>query len=300
MYSRSLLTGSTGGSDAGTVRSSSRRVKSGMPMGMRTVFVAESVGSAAAERMASEGGCVWVAITFSPNLVKLSLAAHLSSRVERCSKNFRIRAAPAEIAAYRVAHVGLRGMRIPLEQRRAAHYHAWRAEAALHRVVANEGRGQRLHVLIFGDALDGGDLMACGIDGQGHAAVHRGLVEEHGAARTHAAVAADFGSGHIELDAQSLGQRGARLDVQSMVLAVDMEGDGEGLRTILLDMLGGSRSRFALEALHAIEQCRSRGGDARSLKEAAASHRTVGSRRGGLTFFWLVLGWLPVWHACLL
>jgi hypothetical protein len=65
-------------------------------------------------------------------------------------------------------------------------------------------------------------------------------------------------------------------------------------------MLGGGGSGFAVQTLHAIEQRRSRGGDAGSLEEAAASHCPVRSRGSGLTFFWLVVGWLPVWHACLL
>src|SRR5215831_893428 len=149
MYSRSLLMGRTGGSETGTVRSSSCSVYPGMPTGMLTVLVG-SVPSAAAEKTALETGVVKCdAIVLSPigpgkdlhrqvNQWSLRLRSGLAGRVERSRKDLGIGAAPAEIAADCIAHVGFGRMRVLLKQRRAGHHHAGRAEAALHRIVAHE------------------------------------------------------------------------------------------------------------------------------------------------------------------
>jgi len=47
-----------------------------------------------------------------------------------------------------------RRMRIPREQRRTAHYHAWRAEAALHSIVFNECRLHGMKLVAFAQSFN--------------------------------------------------------------------------------------------------------------------------------------------------
>ena len=61
------------------------------------------------------------------------------------------------------------------------------------------------------------------------AGAHRDAVEQHGAGAADAVLAAGMGAGEIELVAQAIEQRGARLDLDRVHLAVDVEFNAHGL-----------------------------------------------------------------------
>src|SRR5262249_51942291 len=104
------------------------------------------------------------------------------------------------------------------------------AEAALHAVVAHELLLQRVEGLgTGGQALDGVDAGAVGLDGQEKAAAHRLAVDEHGARAAHALLAAHVGAGEAEPVAEEVDQRGAGLHRGPAELAVHGEVDGPGL-----------------------------------------------------------------------
>ncbi len=103
-------------------------------------------------------------------------------------------------------------------------------------------------LLLRRQPFDRGHMMADGINGQRHAAVHRHLVQPHGAAGADASVAHNLGPGHAEMDAQSLGQRRARLDLHRVLGAVHVETHGDRSRTQLGHALRGFCFRFAGES----------------------------------------------------
>jgi hypothetical protein len=77
------------------------------------------------------------------------------------------------------------------------------------------------------DAFDRRDLMAFGFDGEHRAGINRFAIEQHGAGAARRAVANFFRAGDVEPIAQRVEQCNARLDVQSFVLPIDLECDGQ-------------------------------------------------------------------------
>ena len=75
---------------------------------------------------------------------------------------------------------------------------------------------RRLHVAELavrpGQALDGDDVGAVGLDGEHQARPDRLAVDEDGARAAHAVLAAEVGAGQPEVLAQGVGERLARLD----------------------------------------------------------------------------------------
>ena len=106
--------------------------------------------------------------------------------------------AAAEVALEALAHLGLGRVRVLVEQRDRRHDHARRAEAALQAVVLLERLLHRVQLAVGGQALDGGDLGAVGLDGEHRARLHRLAVEQHGARAARRRVAADVGAGEPE------------------------------------------------------------------------------------------------------
>src|SRR4051794_27828020 len=130
-------------------------------------------------------------------------------------------------------------------------------------------------------------LVAGGVDGQRHAAVHGRLVQQYGATGTHPAIAIDLGAGHVELDAKSLRERGARLDVHGVLFAIHVQRNGERLGPVFLDVWRGLGRGFA-KALHALDQRSSRSGDSRAPEKAAPGDSAVRMRAGRLAVSWLI------------
>ena len=89
-------------------------------------------------------------------------------------------------------------MGILLEQRRATHYHARRAEAALHGIMLHEGGLQGMRLAVRRNSFNLCHFVTDRIHRQRHVAIHRHLVEPDRASRAGSAIANDLGSGHSE------------------------------------------------------------------------------------------------------
>src|ERR1044071_129014 len=92
----------------------------------------------------------------------MRLCPHLfpASRLSRCERrleNFGIRAAATDIAARRIAYIFKRGLWITLNERRTAHNHPRRAEAALQRIMLDESLLQGMKRVARSEPFDGRD-----------------------------------------------------------------------------------------------------------------------------------------------
>src|ERR1700687_416903 len=68
-------------------------------------------------------------------------------------------------------------------------------------------------------AFDGGDL-AVDLNGKHQAGAHGRAIDDNGARAANAVLAADMGTGELEVMTQAIGQRGARLDFRCVRLAI--------------------------------------------------------------------------------
>ena len=121
------------------------------------------------------------------------------------------------------------GFGVLREERGARDHEARRAEAALQRVLLDEGLLQRAHLLRRAEALDGRDLVPLGVGREHQAGLHRLAVEQHRAAAAAAAVAHLLGARQVEVVAQRVEQRDARLDGELPDRAVHLEAQRDGL-----------------------------------------------------------------------
>ena len=156
-----------------------------------------------------------------------------------------------------------------LQQRGAAHHHAGRAIAALHRIMLDEGRLHRMQRIALRQSLDGGHRAGADINGQQHAGGNRRAIQPNRAGRASAAVAADFRAGEIEWPAQHLGQRGARLHGHRARHAIDAQGQRyrawpRDCRRVRLGRKGGVR---------VAQQDRAACGNPRAAEERSARYR---------------------------
>ena len=107
-----------------------------------------------------------------------------------------------------------RGLRVLVEGGPHGDDEAGRAEAALLGVVLDEGgrHGVELPPPPSDSAVL--DVLAAGLEGEHGAGVDRAAVEHDGAGAAGAAVADALAAGHVEVVAQGVEQRDARLDVR--------------------------------------------------------------------------------------
>ena len=117
------------------------------------------------------------------------------------------------------------------DERGATHHHARRAEAALHRVVRDERRLNRVKLVALGQPFDGCDARSARVEREGHAAGSDLAVEPHRARRAGAAIATDLGTGQARLVAQDLDERGRGIDQDRDRPSVHVERHGRGLRS---------------------------------------------------------------------
>ena len=94
----------------------------------------------------------------------------------------------------------------------------------------------RVQLVAVGQAFDGRDLGAGVHDGEGEAGVNAPAVDQDGAGAALAVVAALLGAGQAQVLAQGVEQRDARLQLQLVLLAVDLQRDG----TVAVGSGGGS------------------------------------------------------------
>src|SRR5262249_25624767 len=129
------------------------------------------------------------------------------------------------VARDTVADLGLGRLRIAGEQRARALQHAGRAESALQAVLLPEALLQRVQRAAGGEALDGLDRRAVGLDRERRAALDRLAVEADRGGAVAGGVAADGGAGQAGVLADEVDEQRARLDGAGLLLAVDRDGD---------------------------------------------------------------------------
>ena len=133
--------------------------------------------------------------------------------------------APAEVALEADADGGLveRAFALP-DQAVGGHDHARGAVPALQAVVLVERLLERVHPVLAGHALDGGDLAAVRLDGEHRAGLHRPPVHQDGARAARRGVAPDVRSGEPEVLPQEVHEQRAWLDVPLAGIPVHRQG----------------------------------------------------------------------------
>jgi len=101
-----------------------------------------------------------------------------------------------------------------------------RAVAALEAVLRDEGGLHGVQRLVGGEALDGRHVDAVQRHGEQQAGVRAAPVHEDGAGAALAVVAALLRTRQAEPLAQQVEQRGARVELERVLLAVDVQADG--------------------------------------------------------------------------
>src|SRR6516165_10783428 len=127
----------------------------------------------------------------------------------------------AEVAGEPVARLGLRWIRIAVEQRLGGNQQARRAEAALQRRMFQEFSLQRMQIVPARHALDRLNLVAFRLDRKHQACADQTAVERHAAGATVARAATLLAAGQIELVTQDVEQRELRLAQKLRGLAVN-------------------------------------------------------------------------------
>src|SRR6516225_1416509 len=94
---------------------------------------------------------------------------------------------------------------------RAGHDEARGAETTLLRVVVNEGRHHRAQLVPLGQTLDSRKTVSLSLDGQYVAGINRLAVHDHRTRTANTPVADALSTSQVEVVAQSIQQRDARL-----------------------------------------------------------------------------------------
>ncbi len=111
------------------------------------------------------------------------------------------------------------------EQVDRGHDHAGGAEPALETVLLPEGGLHRVEVVAVGEALDGLDLRAVGLDREHRAGLDGLAIDVDRAGAALAGVAADVRAGQVEILPQGLDEESPRLDVELPGRPIDDERD---------------------------------------------------------------------------
>src|SRR5262249_56401464 len=114
------------------------------------------------------------------------------------------------------------------EQRRGAHDDAGQAIAALARLLIDKGLLQRMRRRLAAQTLNRGDLPALHRRYRGVARLDAAPVQQHRAASTHASAAPEPGALELQVVAQDVDERRARLCRDDAARAVDVEFDALG------------------------------------------------------------------------
>jgi hypothetical protein len=136
-----------------------------------------------------------------------------------------ISGAAAEVALEAESDLVLGGIGDLVEQRHRGHDHAGGAVPALEAVVLLECLLHRVHRVPIGEALDGGDRQAIGLDREHRARLHRLTVDVDRAGAARRGVAADVGAREAEVLAHEMHQERTWFDVAGSFDAVDRHRD---------------------------------------------------------------------------
>src|SRR5581483_11092773 len=163
-----------------------------------------------------------------PPAVRNTNSSTLSARfgcLEHGLHDVDVAGAHAQLAGQGFADLVLAWLGVVVEELDGAEDHAWRTEAALQRVALLEGALQRVELAVVCQAFYCGDLGAVRLDGQHQAGSHALAIHQDRAGAAHAVLAADVGARQLQVVAQEVGQRAARLDVALVSAAVNGEAD---------------------------------------------------------------------------
>src|SRR5690606_38018718 len=136
-----------------------------------------------------------------------------------------------EVARERLADLGLRRVRVLLEQGEDGDHEARRAEPALEGVPLAERLLQRVEVVGGAETLDGQDLAPAGLHCEHEAGPDGGAVDQDGARTAGAGLAPEVRPGDPPSVPQEVGQRRARVGVGPTLRAVDHQLDRLGHET---------------------------------------------------------------------
>ena len=140
----------------------------------------------------------------------------------------RIRAATADIAAHELLHLRvLRSARF-FQERDRRHDLSGRAIAALIGIASHERSLHRMHFLRLTEALDRCDLIALVQSGEGETRKLTPSIDVHRARAALAVIASLLRSGQMQVLAETIEQRRARIDSQIVFLAIHTERDWNG------------------------------------------------------------------------
>src|SRR5215470_15136471 len=120
----------------------------------------------------------------APAAVATSLGSQLGGGIEDGTDDFVVAGAPAEVAGEPVARLGLRRIRITVQQRLGGDQQARRAEAALQRCMFQEFSLQRMQIVPARHALDRLDRAAFGLDRKHQARADQAAVDRYAAGTT--------------------------------------------------------------------------------------------------------------------
>src|SRR5262249_6518801 len=120
----------------------------------------------------------------APAAVATSLGSQLGGGIEDGADDLVVAGAPAEVAGEPVARLGLRRIRIAVQQRLGSDQQARRAEAALQRRMLQEFSLQRMQFMPARHALDRVNLVAFRLDRKHQARADQTAVERHAAGAT--------------------------------------------------------------------------------------------------------------------
>ena len=144
-----------------------------------------------------------------------------ASRVLDCRDDVIVGAAAAQVAAHPVADFLRRAGMTLVDAGDAGHDLPGRAVAALEGVALDEGGLQRVQLFALRQALDGRDLAPLDEGSEREARFHALAVHQHRAGAALAEAAALLRAREMQVLAQGVEQRGARIERQSMLGSVD-------------------------------------------------------------------------------
>ena len=162
-----------------------------------------------------------------PPILRHRRTLHLGG-VEDGLDDVVVAGAAAQVAFEPVAHLFFGRARVVREQSRGGHDHAWRAVAALEAVIVPEGLLQRMQLVLGGEPLDRSQRRAVGLHCEHRARLHGQAVHVDRASSAVGRVAANVRPGQPEVIAYRMDQQQARLHLQVVLDAVDVQADGNG------------------------------------------------------------------------
>src|SRR5215467_3502237 len=150
-----------------------------------------------------------------------SPASQLRGGIKDGADDFVVAGAPAEVAGEPVASLGLRRIRIAIQQRLGSDQQARRAESALERRMFEEFSLQWMQIVPAPHTLDRLNFVAFGLDRQHQARADQTAVDRHAAGATVARAATLLASRQVKLVTQDVEQCELRLTQKLRGLAVN-------------------------------------------------------------------------------